>query len=455
MLRARAYLLRVAEPPAPALVWLVAAVGPVEAAARVRAGAVPEEVARETAARRAVDRVDDDLAARPACGGRLLTPEHPAWPHWAFAALDNVAYGPGAGRWLGAARRVRVHGCRGNGEDEPDGAAATAVVVSAPAAGSGVARRAAVAGRSGGAGGAGMGAWRGGTAVVWGVARRETAAWRWRAWRRRRGDGGCGGGRRIARQAAAVLLVAAMPWQWLRWRSGAAAVAARARRVPRQSGGSRRRRHAAVAAWTGWRWDGGLARAAAPGPVGADAPARTRGDLAPPIALWVRGSGALAELCDQAAAIVGARAATGYGLHMAGELGAGLAAAGFTVVSGAAIGIDGAAHRGALAAAGPTVAVLACGVDRSYPAAHEALLERIAADRAGGVGVPARIRARPASIPGPQPAHRGPRGRHGRGGGRAAQRRPAHGRRRPRARPTGDGRAGPGHLRPLRGLSPA
>jgi DNA processing protein len=104
-----------------------------------------------------------------------------------------------------------------------------------------------------------------------------------------------------------------------------------------------------------------------------------RGDLAPPIALWVRGPGVLAELCEQAAAIVGARAATGYGLHMAGELGAGLATAGFTVVSGAAIGVDGAAHRGALAAGGPNVAVLACGIDRSYPTAHEALLDRIAA----------------------------------------------------------------------------
>ena len=104
-----------------------------------------------------------------------------------------------------------------------------------------------------------------------------------------------------------------------------------------------------------------------------------RGDLAPPIALWVRGPGALDELCNQAAAIVGARAATSYGLHVAGELGVGLATAAFTVVSGAAIGVDGAAHRGALAAGGPNVAVLACGIDRSYPAAHEALLDRIAA----------------------------------------------------------------------------
>ena len=60
----------------------------------MRAGAVSESVARETAARRAVDRVDDDLAAARACGARLLTPEDPAWPHWAFTALENAAYGP-------------------------------------------------------------------------------------------------------------------------------------------------------------------------------------------------------------------------------------------------------------------------------------------------------------------------------------------------------------------------
>jgi DNA processing protein len=236
VVRARAYLSRVAEPPAPALARLVAAVGPVETAARVRSGAVPESVARETAARRGVDRVDEDLALAGACDGRLLTPEHSAWPHWTLAALENVAYGTPS---VGAA---------------PD---------------------------------------LGGTDA---------------------GEGGEAGD-------------------------------------------------------TCWSHRGRIA---------ADSPPARR-DLAPPIALWVRGSGALDELCDQAAAIVGARAATGYGLHVAGEFGAGLAAAGFTVVSGAAIGVDGAAHRGALAAGGPTVAVLACGVDRSYPAAHEALLGRIAA----------------------------------------------------------------------------
>src|SRR6185437_6615012 len=76
--------------------------------------------------------------------------------------------------------------------------------------------------------------------------------------------------------------------------------------------------------------------------------------------------------------IVGARACTGYGSYVAGALGAELASAGMAVVSGAALGIDAAAHRGALAVGGPTVAVLACGIDRVYPRAHEVLLRAIA-----------------------------------------------------------------------------
>jgi len=194
VLLARAYLSRVAEPPAAALARFVAELGPVEAANRVARGAVPEPVARETSARRTVDRAAADLDAAWACGARLLTPEHEQWPHWAFAAFAA------------------------SGRDE----------------------------------------------------------------------------------------------------------------------------------------------------------------LAPPVALWVRGPGVLADMCDRSVAVVGARAATGYGTHMAGELARGAADRGFTVVSGAAIGIDGAAHRGALAVDGPTVAVLACGPERAYPVAHEVLLERIA-----------------------------------------------------------------------------
>ncbi|MGH3611388.1 MAG: DNA-processing protein DprA, partial [Pseudonocardia sp.] len=194
VLLARAYLSRVAEPPAPGLGRFVEQVGPVAAAARVRCGQVPETVAGETAARSRVDRAGVDLAAAAAVGARLLTPEDEDWPHWSFAAFAL---------------------------------------------------------------------------------------------------------------------------------SG----------VPK---------------------------------------------LAPPLALWVRGPGRLADMCARAVAVVGARAATAYGVHIAGEVAAGLADHGVTVVSGAAIGIDGAAHRGALAAEGPTVAVLACGVDRAYPAAHDALLVRIA-----------------------------------------------------------------------------
>ena len=100
--------------------------------------------------------------------------------------------------------------------------------------------------------------------------------------------------------------------------------------------------------------------------------------LVPPTALWVRGPGRLDELADRSVAIVGSRASTAYGEHVAGEFGYRLAERGWTVVSGGAYGIDAASHRGALAAEGATVAVLACGVDRAYPAGNGALLNRIA-----------------------------------------------------------------------------
>ncbi|UIN32049.1 DNA-processing protein DprA [Microbacterium binotii] len=110
------------------------------------------------------------------------------------------------------------------------------------------------------------------------------------------------------------------------------------------------------------------------------------GDHAP-IALWVRG--APDALRAPSIALVGARAATAYGEHVAAELAAGVVAAGVSVVSGAAYGIDGAAHRSALATrSGSTVAVLAGGCDRSYPAGHERMLERIAATAAVVAEVP-------------------------------------------------------------------
>jgi DNA processing protein len=80
-----------------------------------------------------------------------------------------------------------------------------------------------------------------------------------------------------------------------------------------------------------------------------------------------------------AVAIVGARACSGYGASVARMLGRELAAAGLVVVSGLARGVDAEAHRGALDAGGVTVAVLGCGIDRDYPAAHAELARRIAA----------------------------------------------------------------------------
>ncbi|XVX19180.1 DNA-processing protein DprA [Actinomycetota bacterium] len=99
---------------------------------------------------------------------------------------------------------------------------------------------------------------------------------------------------------------------------------------------------------------------------------------APPHCLWVRGSAPLAELVQRSVAIVGSRAATAYGEGVAADISAGLVERRFTIVSGAAYGIDGAAHRAALAADGCTVAVLACGIDRPYPRAHDRLLAAIA-----------------------------------------------------------------------------
>lgn len=95
-----------------------------------------------------------------------------------------------------------------------------------------------------------------------------------------------------------------------------------------------------------------------------------------PVLLWTRGDARL--LRRPAIAVVGARAATGYGEHVAMELAAGLAARDAVVISGGAYGIDGMAHRAALASGGATVAVLAGGLDRLYPSGHEALLTRIA-----------------------------------------------------------------------------
>ena len=95
-----------------------------------------------------------------------------------------------------------------------------------------------------------------------------------------------------------------------------------------------------------------------------------------PHLLWVRGNTKLLNSGTHVA-IVGARAATGYGEHVAMEMTAGLVERGHTITSGAAYGIDGMSHRAALASSGNTIAYLAGGVDRFYPSGHDALLTHI------------------------------------------------------------------------------
>ncbi|MFF1906697.1 DNA-processing protein DprA [Kitasatospora sp. NPDC058218] len=97
-----------------------------------------------------------------------------------------------------------------------------------------------------------------------------------------------------------------------------------------------------------------------------------------PLGLWVAGTGSLRLLALRSVAVVGARACTAYGAHVAGELSAQLAERGWVVVSGAAYGIDASAHRGALAVGGMSIGVLACGVDVAYPRGNAQLISRIA-----------------------------------------------------------------------------
>lgn len=102
----------------------------------------------------------------------------------------------------------------------------------------------------------------------------------------------------------------------------------------------------------------------------------------PPFGLYLRGNGTIPDL-DAMIAIVGSRDATGYGQSITGDLAAGLAGRKYTVLSGGQYGIEASAHRAALAGAPaesstPTIAVLACGVDRFYPAGNEDLLRNVA-----------------------------------------------------------------------------
>src|SRR5262249_30575608 len=95
----------------------------------------------------------------------------------------------------------------------------------------------------------------------------------------------------------------------------------------------------------------------------------------PPFVLWTRG--AIDALARPAVAIVGSRAASPYALAVAERLGADLGARGVVVVSGLARGVDSAAHRGALAGAGATIAVLGSGADILYPPEHAGLAREI------------------------------------------------------------------------------
>ncbi len=98
-----------------------------------------------------------------------------------------------------------------------------------------------------------------------------------------------------------------------------------------------------------------------------------------PLLLWVRGTADLRFACLKSVSMVGSRAASGYGNHVAVEMAAVLAEHAVTVVSGGAYGIDASSHRGAMAADGVTVAVLAGGLEFGYPRGHEELFRAIAA----------------------------------------------------------------------------
>jgi DNA processing protein len=125
-------------------------------------------------------------------------------------------------------------------------------------------------------------------------------------------------------------------------------------------------------------WEDSGFRFVVPGDAGWPTQLDDLGD-ARPLLLWLRGSADLRLTCVNSVSIVGARAATGYGNHVAIEMAAALTERGVGVISGGAFGIDASAHRGALAADGATVAVLAGGLSFGYPRGHSALFTAISA----------------------------------------------------------------------------
>lgn len=133
-------------------------------------------------------------------------------------------------------------------------------------------------------------------------------------------------------------------------------------------------------------------------PLGAPGyPARLAAVPGPPPLLYVKGD--LIPEDANAVAIVGSRSCTAYGKRVANQLAGGLARAGWTVVSGLARGIDGAAHRGALDGGGRTVAVLAGGLSKIYPPEHADLAADVAARGALISETPMRFEPLPAMFP--------------------------------------------------------
>ena len=215
-----------------------------------------------------------------------------------------------------------------------------------------------------------------------------------------------------------------------RWRQGKTQVLAGIAAVP---DARLREEHLAAESWACCRhylrFPGGLADAPR-------RPGRCSAAATPP---------AGAPGAGEAVTVVGARRATTYGREVARELGSELAAAGIVVVSGLAFGIDACAHRGR-ARNGLTVAVLGCGADVAYPAAHRSLWRRIGENGLVLSELPPGNRRLALDLPGPQPDHGRARRDDGRRrGGRALRladhRRPGRG-----SRPRPGRRARPGRL---------
>ncbi len=168
-----------------------------------------------------------------------------------------------------------------------------------------------------------------------------------------------------------------------------------------------------------------------------------------PFCLWARGPLDLPRMIGRAVAITGARASTPYGEQVAADLGRGAAAAGITVISGAAYGIDGAAHRGCLGAGGPAIAVLAGGIEHSYPAGHRETDRPDRPDRAPAQRGPSPSGIHPQPARRSRPPARSPQRGDRRGRSRHPLQRPVHRHPRRTPRTTRRRRTGPRHLASL------